>query len=122
MTLLICRTCPRYDVPANGSFRRALGARLARNRDTDPALIRHVQCLGGCPDDGVAALDGPGKVRVRFTGLSECHADALVIAAHAHHGCPTGAPGEWDIPAELACHVSSVTYKRGPATASHSRR
>lgn len=112
MTLLICRTCPRYDVPANRAFRRALDARLARDLVADSALIRHVQCLGGCPDDGVAALDGPGKVRVRFTGLTEQHAAALITAAHAHHRSPTGAPDDWDIPSELAGHVSSVTYKR----------
>jgi len=50
MTLLICRTCPRYDTADNGEFRRALD--------------------------------------------------------------------EWDIPAELADHVSSITYKRGPVAPS----
>jgi predicted metal-binding protein len=114
VTLLICRTCPRYDVPANGEFRRALDARIAGNPAADPALVRHVQCLSGCPDDGVAALDGPGKARVRFTGLTDQHADALVAAAHAHRACPSGAPGDWDVPGELVDHLSSVTYKRGP--------
>ena len=114
MTLLICRTCPRYDVPANGEFRRALDARIARNPAADPVLVRHVQCLSGCPEDGVAALDGPGKARVRFVGLTDQHADALIAAARAHQACATGAPEDWDVPGELADHLSSVTRKRGP--------
>jgi len=114
MTLLICRTCPRSDTRSSGAFRHALDAALARNPATDPTLIRHVQCLGGCPDDGVAALDGPGKARVRSTRLTEHHADALLDAAHAHDTCRTGAPADWDVPADPSDHVSSVTYKRGP--------
>ena len=117
MTLLICRTCPRYDVPSNGDFRRALDAQIAQNPAADPRTVRHVQCLGGCPEDGVAAVDGPGKARVRFNGLNAGNADALVKAAQAHAACPTGAPAEWDIPEELTDKISSVTYKRGPTTA-----
>jgi predicted metal-binding protein len=114
MTLLICRTCPRYDTADNGEFRRAVDAEIARNPAADPRTVRHVQCLGGCPEDGVAAVDGPGKTRVRFNGLHAGHADALIKAAQAHAASPTGAPDEWDIPTELADKVSSVTYKRGP--------
>jgi hypothetical protein len=73
----------------------------------------------------VAAVDGPGKARVRFNGLHAGHADALIKAAQAHATSPTGAPEEWDIPAELLDHVSSITYKRGPVAPSpapvHSR-
>lgn len=122
MTLLICRTCPRYDVPANGEFRRALDAQIARNPAADPNLVRHVQCLTGCPDDGVAALDGPGKARVRFTRLTPDHADALIKATHAHHASPTGAPDDWDVPAELVDHISNVTYKRAPLSPAPSTR
>jgi len=114
VTLLICRTCPRYDTRQNGAFRRALDAHIADNPEADAPAIRHVQCLGGCPDDGVAAVDGPGKARVRFTGLDADHADALVKAAHAHAACPTGAPDDWDVPTKLADKISAVTYKRGP--------
>jgi len=84
MTLLVCRTCPRYYIPANGAFRRALDAQIAQNPAADLRSVRHVQCLGGCPEDGVAAVDGPGKARVRFNGLTADHADALVTAAQAH--------------------------------------
>ena len=122
MTLLICRTCPRYDVPANGEFRRALDAQIVQNPAADPDLIRHVHCLTGCPEDGVAALDGPGKARVRFTRLTEEHADALVKAAHAHEASSTGAPEDWEIPAELVDHISNVTFKRAPLSAAPSAR
>jgi len=117
MTLLICRTCPRYDTPNNGEFRRALDAQIARNPAADPRSVRHVQCLGGCPEDGVAAVDGPGKTRVRFNGLHAGHADALIKAAQAHAASPTGAPEEWDIPAN-----SSTTSAPSPTNAAPSHR
>ena len=63
----------------------------------------------------VAAVDGPGKARVRFTGLDTGHAEALVVAARAHEASDSGEPGDWTIPAELADRLSAVTLKRtGP--------
>ena len=115
MTLLICRTCPRYDPRATGQFGRRLTAALAQIADDEPEnpiAVRNVQCLGGCPDDGVVAVDGPGKTRVRFTGLDETDAKAVHAAALAHDACTTGAPEDWQIPAELADRISSVTLKR----------
>lgn len=116
MTLLICRTCPRYDNRSTGDFGRALDDQIAKDPSTTVTSVRHVQCLGGCPDDGVAAVDGPGKARVRFTGLTPAHAGALLRAAHAHEACQSGAPDDWDIPSELRDRISSVTYKRWPST------
>jgi len=115
MTLLICRTCPRYDPRATGEFGRRLTAALAQvaeNEPDNPIAIRNVQCLGGCPDDGVVAVDAPQKARVRFTGLDESDAKAVYAAALAHDACAPGAPGDWEIPAELAGRISSVTLKR----------
>jgi predicted metal-binding protein len=117
MTLLICRTCPRYDPRATGQFGRRLTAALAQiadNEPDNPVAVRNVQCLGGCPDDGVVAVDGPGKTRVRFTGLDETDAKAVHAAALAHDACTTGAPEDWEIPAELADRISSVTRKPTP--------
>lgn len=65
MTLLICRTCPRYDMRATGTFGAVMSAAVAASG----VAVRGVQCLGGCPEHGVVAVDGPGKTRVRFTGL-----------------------------------------------------
>ena len=117
MTLLICRTCPRYDTRATGNFGRRITAALTQIADNEPdttVSIRNVQCLGGCPDDGVVAVDGPQKARVRFTGLDESDAKAVYAAAVAHDACADGAPEGWEIPAELADRISSVTLKRTP--------
>jgi predicted metal-binding protein len=114
MTLLICRTCPRYDSRRTGDFGRALTKALARDAPGAGIAMRNVQCLGGCPEDGVVAVDGPGKARVRFVGLDAGDAGAVVEAAVAHDACPTGAPGDWEVPAGLAGRLSSVTFKRRP--------
>jgi predicted metal-binding protein len=112
--LLICRTCPRYDPARTGEFGRDLDSALAGHPAAGEVRIRHVQCLGGCPEHGVVAVDGIGKARVRFTGLTPDDADAIVSAARAHAGCDTGAPDDWDVPAELTGRLSAVTYKRPP--------
>jgi predicted metal-binding protein len=118
MPLLICRTCPRYDPAATGDFGRALTAAIAEAIATEPAgadvPVRGVQCLGGCPDHGVAAVDGPGKARIRFSGLAAGHVPALLTAVAAYEACPSGAPEDWDVPAELARRISGVTRKRDP--------
>ena len=108
MTLLICRTCPRYDTQATGSFGRVMASAVAASG----VAVRGVQCLGGCPEHGVVAVDGPGKTRVRFTGLDAGHADAVVRAVQAHDACATGSPGDWEVPVELVERISAVTYKR----------
>jgi predicted metal-binding protein len=110
MTVLICRTCPRYDPRTSGEFGRAMAAAIAAH--TASVAVRGVQCLGGCPEDGVVAVDGPGKARVRFNGLNPGHAEAVIKAAAAHDACLTGAPEDWEIPAELAGRISAVTRKR----------
>ena len=113
MTLLICRTCPRYNTRSTGQFSRDLtDAITADGRDI---TIRMVQCLGGCPDDGVAAVDGPGMTRIRFTSLTSQDAAAIITAALAHQASTTGDPDDWQIPPELTIRISSVTSKRQPA-------
>jgi hypothetical protein len=108
VTLLICRTCPRYDTRSSGEFGRALAAAIAENPGGAAVTVRKVP--GGCPDDGVAAVDGPGKARVRFSRLDAGHAAAVIAAAAAHDACTSG---DWQVPAELADRISSVTPKRG---------
>lgn len=76
--------------------------------------MKGVQCLGGCPADGVVALDGPGMTRVRFTRLGADDAAAVVEAAAAHAGSSTGDPADWVMPDSLAGRLSSVTTKRQP--------
>jgi predicted metal-binding protein len=112
MTLLICRTCPRYDSRRTGDFGRAMVKAITESAAGDGIAVRTLQCLGGCPEDGVVAVDGPGKARVRFNGLAVGDADAVVRAAAAHDACLSGAPDDWDIPTDLADRLSSVTFKR----------
>jgi predicted metal-binding protein len=114
MTVLICNTCPRYDLPRNGEFARAFTAAV---RDLGAVggrtvTIRNVQCLGGCPNHGVVALDDPGKARVRFTGLTDDHAAALTCAASSYDTSDTGHPDNWTVPEPLTTHLSSITAKR----------
>jgi predicted metal-binding protein len=109
MTLLICRTCPRYDRRTTGQFARDLTAAIRADGRDIP--IRNVQCLGGCPDPSVIAVDGPGMTRVRFTSLTSDDARAIINATVAHQASSTGNPGDWLIPAELAGRISSVTAK-----------
>jgi predicted metal-binding protein len=120
MTLLICRTCPRYDRRATGQFARDLTAAI--RIDGRDVATRNVQCLGGCPDDSVVAVDGPGMTRVRFTGVTSDDALAIINAALAHQASSTGDPGDWLIPAELTSRISSVTTKRQPADSSDGGR
>lgn len=121
MTLLICRTCPRYDSRTTGDFGRAMAAAVAEQPAGATVRVRNVQCLGGCPHDGVVAVDGPGKARVRFTGLDARHAGAVVAAAAAHDASPSGDPGDWTVPAELVDRISSVTRKRAGILPDHLR-
>ncbi|MFD4254457.1 DUF1636 family protein [Amycolatopsis thermoflava] len=114
MPLLVCRTCPRYDTHRTGQFGHALLAALATHPGADGITVRSVQCLGGCPRDGVVAVDGPGKTRVRFAGLTPGDAEAILEAARAHDACPSGDPAEWPVPAGLETRISSVTVKRPP--------
>ncbi|WP_433799893.1 DUF1636 family protein [Actinomycetospora sp. CA-084318] len=112
MPLLVCRTCPRYE-PDSGSFGDALDPALA----AAPARgirVRHVPCVGGCPHTGNAALDGPGKPRVRFSHLTADDADDLLEATVAYDASPTGMPEDWVVPDSLAGRISAVTDKRLP--------
>lgn len=114
MTLLVCRTCPRYVPEHSGDFGRSLTAALDADPAADKIDVRNVHCLGGCPTHGVVAVDGPGKARIRFTGLTADDAEAIVEAAVNHDACLTGAPDDWHIPDTLADRISSITLKRTP--------
>ncbi|HEY2191943.1 MAG TPA: hypothetical protein VGH76_06530 [Actinomycetospora sp.] len=108
MALLVCRTCPR-DRPDSGSFGVALDVVLR----SDVVRIRHVPCLGGCPNAGNAAVDGPGKPRVRFSFLTDDDAGALLAAAAAYDASPSGAPDDgWEVPLALRGRLTAVTPKR----------
>ena len=110
MTLLVCSTCPRYDLHRSGRFGQAIKHAVADDPRDVPT--RSVACLGGCPDHGVIALDGPGMSRVRFTNLEPADAPAVITAALAHADSHTGNPDDWEVPAQIADRLSSITVKR----------
>ncbi|WP_214366724.1 DUF1636 family protein [Pseudonocardia sp. H11422] len=118
MTLLICRTCPRYESRSSGTFSAGLRRAIAESAAAG-AQTRTVFCLGGCPDSGNVALDAPGKARVRISGLTPDDAPSVLEASAAHQASATGLPGEWPVPESLAGRITSVSPKRdarvGPA-------
>ena len=61
-----------------------------------------VLCVGGCPTPGNVALDSVGKPRIRFSGLTENDADALLEAAAAYEASTSGPAGDWTVPETLA--------------------
>jgi hypothetical protein len=69
MTLLICRTCPRYDLRRTGGFGRDLSTAITASGTDVP--IRKVQCLGGCPGDGVVTVDGPSGIALHRAPVLE---------------------------------------------------
>ena len=112
MTLLICRTCPRYDCPSTGRFGRELAAAV-----TDAALRLRPQrpVPGRLPRRRRRCRRRtPGLTRVRFTGLTSDDAPAIIKAALAHQASATGDPGDWAVPEELTGRISSITTKRKP--------
>lgn len=107
MPLLICRTCPR-DERDSGSFGVAVDRAVAGAE----VRVRHVPCLGGCPHAGNIALDGPGKPRVRFSRIEVDDADDVLDAARRYDASPSGAPGEWEVPAGLVGRLTAVSPQR----------
>ena len=56
MPLLVCRTCPRYESDSGSSGDR-LDPALATAGPARKVRVRHVPCVGGCPQSGNVALD-----------------------------------------------------------------
>ena len=92
----------------SGSFGAALDGALAGA----DVRVRHVPCLGGCPNAGNVAVDGPGKPRVRFSRIGVDDAEDLLDAARRYDASPSGSPGDWEVPAGLAARVTAVSPKR----------
>lgn len=96
--LLVCRTCPRYaPTPAGqptAGRRLAMAVRAAVEAAGLELDVRAVNCLAGCRNPCNAALDGEGRVRLRFSHLQENHVPALLATARAY-----GAKADGDLPA-----------------------
>jgi predicted metal-binding protein len=111
VALLICETCPRYTRDTRTFGPKMLDA-LAAAGATKQVRTTRVACVGGCPNPGNVALDSVGKPRVRFSGLTENDADALVQAAAAYEASNSGDPTEWTVPNALAGKITAVSPKR----------
>jgi predicted metal-binding protein len=110
VALLICRTCPRYQDDV-GSFGPRLDQALVAACGGTGLRIRHVQCVGGCPDPGNVALDSLGKARVRISRIDALDAGALLEAVTAYESSATGIPAEWQVPDSLVSRISAVSPK-----------
>ncbi len=101
--VLICRTCPRYEAAPRGAptAGRRLGLdgkAMGRVRGTS---VRAVNCLAGCKHPCNAAIEAPGKLRLRFSRLTPDDLDALFAVVEIHAASVDGDIGEADLPAAL---------------------
>ena len=72
MTLLICRTCPRYDPRATGEFGRRLTTALVQITEDEPdssVAVRNVQTFFG---------ERPANWEVRLADVAEHPAEEVV--------------------------------------------
>lgn len=112
MALLVCTTCPREDPPHRGEWARLVESTWRRAG----AGVRHVACLGGCPAPGVVALDGPGKTRIRFGGLTVDDLTELVQISRAYDSTDFPEPETVVASGRLRARITSIRPKRAPAT------
>lgn len=108
--VFVCTTCDRYDpVPAGQA---TPGQRLAHAMKQHAArcgstvAVRTVECLNGCPHPCTAALRTPGKMVIRFSGLTTEDAPALLDAATLYAECPGGNVAAEVLPPSLRAKVS----------------
>ena len=112
--ILVCRTCPRYEpVAPDGEETRGkhLGAAVRAAASAANGLenvdVRLVNCLAGCKRPCNVALDGPGRLRLRFSELTDAHIAALLSAAAAYRECADGDLDDKSLPLALRARVSA---------------
>lgn len=112
--ILVCRTCPRYErapPPGEVTRGRALGHLLQSHTARGDTEVRAVNCLAGCRNPCNAAIDGPGKMRLRFSELTPEHLPLLFAVARLHDASVDGNLTDDELPDELLDHLSA----RSPA-------
>lgn len=108
--VFVCMTCDRYDPAPAGQA--TPGQRLAQAMKQHAArcgstvAIRTVECLNGCPHPCAAALRTPGKMVIRFSGLTTEDAPALLDAAALYAESFDGDVPSQGLPASLRGKVS----------------
>jgi predicted metal-binding protein len=63
------------------------------------------------PNPGNVALDSIGKPRVRFSGITDHDAQALIQAAAAYEASTSGDPTEWTVPESLTGKITAISPK-----------
>lgn len=109
--LLICRTCPR-DQPSSGEPSVLLAQQMLRTCEQLGVAVLRVNCLGACRQPFSIALDSPGKLRLRFSGLGPTTDTASIETLIAgYRQSATGDPASFEIPAALRPALSAVSPK-----------
>ncbi len=97
--IFVCATCDRYAASPAAQARpgQALAQAIRQRAAQRGAAIavRAVECLNGCPHPCAAALRMPGKMVIRFSGLTVDDAPALLDVAYRYADSPDG-----DVPTE----------------------
>lgn len=112
--IVICRTCPRYvarrpDEPSEGTRLGMAAKALAERNEGPPVML--VNCLSGCYYPCNAAIDAPGKTRLRFSRLTVGDLADLVAVARLHAASPDGEIALENLPESLRDRLSA----RSPA-------
>ena len=115
--IMVCRTCPRYapnphDEETMGA---ALGAEiiaLAAAQGWDPGNVRIVNCLAGCKNPCNVALEGSGKLRLRFSLLETNAGQAVLDAAAMHAKSESGDIADELLPEVLQGRLSAKSPPR----------
>jgi len=106
--IFVCLTCNRYDpVPVGEPTPgRRLATALQARAPGCGITIRTVECLNGCPHPCTAALRTPGKCVIRFSGLTQDDAPALIEAAERYAASEDGDIPDDAVPASLRGRIS----------------
>ncbi len=116
--VFVCMTCDRYAPASVGQAtpgqRLALAMKQHAARRGSTVAVRTVECLNGCPHPCTAALRTPGKMVIRFSGLTADDAPALLDAAALYAESFNGDVPSEGLPASLRGKVSDrVSVRAG---------
>ena len=108
--VFVCLTCNRYAPPEAGQAtpgqRLATALKQHAARSGSAVAVRTVECLNGCPHPCTAALRSPGKVVIRFSGLTAEDAPDLIEAAQLYADSADGDLPQEAVPAPLRAKIS----------------
>ncbi len=106
--IFVCTTCHRYDPVPSGQATpgQRLAQAMKQQAGGSGVAVRTVECLNGCPHPCTATLRMPGKVMIRFAGLTTADAAALLDAARLYAASPDGDVATDALPAPLRGKVA----------------